>query len=635
MFKPVRMERIVLLVPSGRQSDALDMLHNAGILHMENAEIPGMQKGRPLDAYAKVSSELVRIRALISSFPSEISAGIAPAEKISELNYAGVLTLAEKASMDEEVRAAAKHYSDAISRLKDIEKSEKDAAKLELLGNLDFSSFRGTLSYALGTVKKDAFMKMRKDLEEYLGKEQHVESAPQASGDTLVLVVHRAGSDPDLVLSRYNFQRLQLPQGFTSYTSGMAKIAGEKKSAQAVLEASKSSLVTLAQNYLPGLLALESALATLSLRASASSHFASGSAVSAITGFVKASEIGRLKRELRGSLGTDFQIMHEAAEGDNVPVALDNPKSASQFQFLVEFYSLPKYSEIDPSVILMFTVPIIYGMILGDVGYGLVSAILAWLILRKFKGGLLGNVAKIWLFSAVASMFFGVIFDEWMGLTHLELFEWLGAWGLHTGITQPLYEGLSRSHYLTLVLGLSVLVGVAQISLGFILGAINAWEHHRMHAYAKIAWLIFLLSGTVAVCSLMFNLLPQTYAYVAGALMVPCIIVIFLAEGIAGLFEIPGLAANTLSYCRIAAVGVVGVIIAEIINGAFMPTPETGLLVLPVFILLHVANAGLAMFEAVVQGGRLNLVEFYSKFYHGGGKGFSPFSVADSEMHTN
>jgi V/A-type H+-transporting ATPase subunit I len=101
-------------------------------------------------------------------------------------------------------------------------------------------------------------------------------------------------------------------------------------------------------------------------------------------------------------------------------------------------------------------------------------------------------------------------------------------------------------------------------------------------------------------------------------------------EGLMGLFEVPGVVSNVLSYVRIAGVGVVGVVLAEIINEFLAPSPSLGvlnLIIFPLFIVFHFANAFLAMFESLVQVGRLNLVEFYSKFYHGGGKPFKPFSL--------
>jgi V/A-type H+-transporting ATPase subunit I len=97
-----------------------------------------------------------------------------------------------------------------------------------------------------------------------------------------------------------------------------------------------------------------------------------------------------------------------------------------------------------------------------------------------------------------------------------------------------------------------------------------------------------------------------------------------------GVLEIPGLSGNVLSYMRIAVVGVVGTILAELINEMLMPLPQQGIMALvffPLFIILHMVNTFIAMFEAMIQGGRLNILEFKSKFVKGGGKIFEPFAL--------
>jgi V/A-type H+-transporting ATPase subunit I len=110
--------------------------------------------------------------------------------------------------------------------------------------------------------------------------------------------------------------------------------------------------------------------------------------------------------------------------------------------------------------------------------------------------------------------------------------------------------------------------------------------------------------------------------------------ILAITEGFIGLLEIPGLMGNALSYARIAAIGVVGVVLAEIINEYFAPTPSAGLfliITIPLFLIFHFVNMFVAMFEALIQGGRLNLIEFRSKFLKGGGSVFAPFSMKNNE----
>jgi V/A-type H+-transporting ATPase subunit I len=123
--------------------------------------------------------------------------------------------------------------------------------------------------------------------------------------------------------------------------------------------------------------------------------------------------------------------------------------------------------------------------------------------------------------------------------------------------------------------------------------------------------------------------LGSEFTIIGGILALISIIMLYITEGIIGIIELPSIMSNILSYTRIAAIGIVGLVIAELIN-KMLPTPEgsiIGLLVIPIVGLLHVANCFIAMFDSTIQGGRLNILEFRSKFLQGGRKLFSPFSL--------
>ena len=149
----------------------------------------------------------------------------------------------------------------------------------------------------------------------------------------------------------------------------------------------------------------------------------------------------------------------------------------------------------------------------------------------------------------------------------------------------------------------------------------NEWEHNKKHAIGKLSWIGIEVGGTLAITALLFGALPQIVGYGALAFMGLSIAVLAATEGLIGIIEVPGLMGNVLSYTRIALVGVAGVMLAEVINLFFTPLPSQGIFALitfPLLILLHSINAFIAMFEALIQGGRLNIVEFRSKFLHGG-----------------
>jgi len=175
--------------------------------------------------------------------------------------------------------------------------------------------------------------------------------------------------------------------------------------------------------------------------------------------------------------------------------------------------------------------------------------------------------------------------------------------------------------------GITAFVGMLHLAAGFILGAINEWNHNRKHAIAKVAWL-GVETGMLLALLPALGLAEAAFTMAGLVVLVISVITLAATEGVIGVIELPGLLGNILSYTRIAAIGIVGIVIAELLNEFIIPLPEQGiiaLLLLPIFFVFHIVNCFIAMFESLVQGGRLNIVEFRSKFLHGGGEVFTPF----------
>ena len=102
-------------------------------------------------------------------------------------------------------------------------------------------------------------------------------------------------------------------------------------------------------------------------------------------------------------------------EHDAVPVEYNNPKFAQPAQMLMDVYSRPKYTEVDPTLMLAIVFPIFFGMILGDVGYGLILLVMCF-GLRKFIKGEEGDQFLTVLRNAsISSIIFGLLFSEFLG----------------------------------------------------------------------------------------------------------------------------------------------------------------------------------------------------------------------------
>jgi V/A-type H+-transporting ATPase subunit I len=381
---------------------------------------------------------------------------------------------------------------------------------------------------------------------------------------------------------------------------------------------------------------LEEMLAVEADRSEIASKFGSTASVCIMEGWMKENDSDKLANLLKKYPSGVYMESRKPGHHDEPPIVLDNSKRSKPYEFLTNNYSLPCYGDFDPTFLYFLMVPILYGMIVGDVIYGVLSYFIAKFMLGKFsKSYMMSNVCKIWLYGALFTAIFGVMFDEWMGVSHFEILEIIQGMGLNLGIVAPLYKPLiHRLGELGLLLGITALIGLIHLGIAFVLAAINEWGHNKKHAYAKMAWVGVEIGGTLAVCAMLLNVLPSEYGMPGLVLLLITSIIIGLTEGIAGVLEVPGFSGNVLSYFRIAVIGVVGVIFAEMINSLFSFFAVQGIVMMligiPLFLVLHMVNAFIAMFEALIQGGRLNLVEFRMKMLKGGGRLFEPFALREN-----
>ncbi len=328
-----------------------------------------------------------------------------------------------------------------------------------------------------------------------------------------------------------------------------------------------------------------------------------------LSGYVPKKDIKILKRTLEKELGNNFHLEVKDSD-DDAPIKLNNPSVVNNFEALLKMYSLPKYTEFDPTILLFLVFPLFFGFILGDVIYGLISLIFFTLLKRKFKD--LKDFISMLQISSISSIFFGFIFGEFMG------FELHGSF----------YGFFNRAEDPETLLIIAVLFGLIHINLGLIVGFINELQKNIKKAVCdKASWIILELG--IALLSIGIYASNQTSVIVGIIFSLLAMVLIYMGHGFIGIIEIPSFFTNIFSYARLMAVGLSSIAIAVLVNDYTQILFEKGIIGILAGILLfsfgHIFNIVLGNFEGFIHTMRLHYVEFFTKFYEGGGKKFVPF----------
>jgi V/A-type H+-transporting ATPase subunit I len=334
------------------------------------------------------------------------------------------------------------------------------------------------------------------------------------------------------------------------------------------------------------------------------------------------------EEELVGKLGSGFTFTHyteEPEERDRMPVLLRNPPAFDSGEDLVKVYSYPSHKDFDPSPFVLYCFAVFFGMIVGDLGYGLVMLGMTFWITRKVKSRapLAVRLFRLMYLLSVSVIFFGLISASFFGIA----LDPENPWVKHAWLDYSTTEG--QNH----VMVVSILIGMVHISLSMLIKTYNA------RLYAGVGWVIAIWSSYFLINSRMSQGVdnpPAMYGMIAGLVVVFLFSsksrnpLIRLAEGFQGILGVVQVFGDVLSYLRLFALGVATVYIALTFNrlaGAVIDSvPVIGFVFAGVILLLgHVLNIGLAIMGGVIHGLRLNFLEWYRWCFEGDGLQYKPF----------
>lgn len=296
------------------------------------------------------------------------------------------------------------------------------------------------------------------------------------------------------------------------------------------------------------------------------------------------------------------------------------------FSPFLEMYGLPSYNEIDPGLFLGLTYTLMFGMMFGDVGQGLILIIVGWLLF-KFKGMWLGRIIS---FLGISAVLFGFVYGSVFGYENLlPGFNVLEEGNTTTALIVAVAVGIVL---ILMCMAMNIINGIRQKDIGKIFFSANGIAGNTMYFSTVVAaavYLIFDINLFVLPYVLPLIILPLLIMFAKDPLTKLCkgdknwkpeSFGMFFMEGFFEVFEaLLSFVSNTVSFLRVGALTISH---AGMMLTVFLLANEGSNIF--VMIIGNIIVIGLETFLSCIQVLRLEFYELFGRFYESGGKSFSP-----------
>ena len=644
---PEEMRRVSVLVHSSDLERVIDAVSEKGIIHITDiGPKEDLSKDMEIDeTISRIISYENRLKKIVSILkpyrrrPSGIKAIISPPElkkiKVKKKGIDELLNETEKNLSNFEQKIL-----EIDSKLKSLDESMK--AKDSLISKLSNLQF---LDFDLNYVKESEHILLRagvsRDLDllkekvEELGGIFDYRSVGRRKDRKwiVVAVFHQTKREEvDRLWQRY-VEEIDIPDIPGKPSDIIKRLKNEIKGAEKEIADLKNELRKIANKDMIKILANLEELTIEKIKLEAIKNFGKTEKVYLIEGWVLKEKVKEFLDLLERITGKRFvyTISNPSGNPEEPPTYIKTGKITKPFKPLLTLFGLPKYREINPLIFITLWFPLMFGFMLGDAGYGLViffGSLIALLKLGKRsemirEWSIIGIFLGIWtiIFGYLSNSFFGDLLPRFFGtdLPRINVF----------GVTLPI-DGLRNP--LTF-LEIALILGLIHLNIGLILGIYQDLKNNKIKDLicGKFSFILLQIFGGALIGEYLLKIWElssafKTVSYI-GALIGIALLALE-AKGMAFL-ELMGFVGDWLSYARLLALGLAtaGMALAfNIVAQLFGDMTHVAVSVL-VLIIAHLATMGLNSLGAAVHSLRLQYVEFFNRFYEGGGREFAPLKA--------
>ncbi|MDO9043872.1 MAG: V-type ATP synthase subunit I [Methanobacteriaceae archaeon] len=651
MFLPARMRKLKIITLDQYADSTVRSLHEEGIVQIHDiseriqqdaewAQILKPSKVTPQTG--KIASLLMKTtgladflgtavpkKSMMQTVKGFINPPVFEKREVEELDTDGLVSKAE--SVLSQVESLTKGIEEKLAAL-DSEKSEIETnlSVSEKLINFDADLSELTssefVSIMAGKISLESYNKFQDESAKVTDELIVLEANGDAKTEKTIIIItlKKYGEDIAGILRRIEFERFEI-----SGLSGKPKdiISSSNSRLEAIAPEREAAVIELQEvsaKWEDELLVLKEQLEIEKERNEIFASFGETEKTVMFEAWVSEKKQESALEVIEKSTDGHSVVESEDPEDENeVPVLQDNPRFAKPYENFVEMYSPLKYNEIDPTILMAIVFPFFFGFCLTDAGYGIIDALLGYVLYRGLGkvNPFMKNFGIILIACGVWAFILGMVTNGFIG----DLFP---RWFLDGAAIPTTIAALDAFVNPQNILIFGLIVGVIHINMGLVIGAINNIRANDFKEAlgTQLVWIILELGIVLYVLGGMF---------IGGPVILLALLILIYSNGLFGILDISGFLGTLLSYARLLALclstGGIAFTVNILTGLSYEMLPIIGVILAPiVFIGGHIANLAFQSLGAFINSLRLHYVEFFSQFYMGGKIKFEAFRAERS-----